>query len=278
MARGELADHSRDIGAIEGAERNDAVVRAQAPGRPELGPRGREDEERRLRAALCESLHEVERGRVGPVQVLEGERHRLRARPGQNPGGHRRELPSPELLGRQIGGAARRRRDVDERRQQRGMYVGIEADQLQGVLEVGEAPAGRASRRHRNAGVPIRRSGAEACSAAVATTTIRPRCGASRRGARGTPRRAATCRCRARRRSARTAPRRDALAPSGASRCRVPRRGRPAASARASGPVARRRWRARCGRAAPFRPRLSVHARLCPRRRKDPAICRCTPR
>ena len=43
MASGEFADHQRDVGAIEGAERDDAVVRAQAPGRPEFRPRGREE-------------------------------------------------------------------------------------------------------------------------------------------------------------------------------------------------------------------------------------------
>jgi len=41
VARGELADHLRDVGAVEGAERNDAVVRAQAPGRAEFRPGGR---------------------------------------------------------------------------------------------------------------------------------------------------------------------------------------------------------------------------------------------
>jgi hypothetical protein len=38
MAGGELADHERDVGAAQGAERNDAVVRAQAPGRAEFRP------------------------------------------------------------------------------------------------------------------------------------------------------------------------------------------------------------------------------------------------
>jgi hypothetical protein len=57
MASGELANHLRNVGAIEGAERDDAVVGAQAPWRSELGPGGRDDEERRLLAALGESLH-----------------------------------------------------------------------------------------------------------------------------------------------------------------------------------------------------------------------------
>jgi hypothetical protein len=77
MASGEFADHPRDVGAIEWAERNDSVVRARAPGRTELWPRGREDEKRRLRAALGQSLHQIERGRIGPVQVFERERRGL---------------------------------------------------------------------------------------------------------------------------------------------------------------------------------------------------------
>ena len=69
----------RDLRAIERRERNDAVVRAQAPGRAELRPGRRDDEQRRLRAALGERPQQIERGRVGPVQVLEGEHDRLRS-------------------------------------------------------------------------------------------------------------------------------------------------------------------------------------------------------
>jgi hypothetical protein len=90
MASGEFADHRRDVAAIEGAERNDAVVRAQARGRAEFRSRGREDEKRRLRTSLGESSQEIKRGRVGPVQVLEGEHDGLRPRGRQNPRGHRR--------------------------------------------------------------------------------------------------------------------------------------------------------------------------------------------
>ena len=61
-----------------------------------------------MRAAIGERAQEVERGRVGPVQVLEGEDDRLRPRPSQNPGGHRRQLPSPQLFRREIGRAVRR--------------------------------------------------------------------------------------------------------------------------------------------------------------------------
>ena len=50
MTGREFADHLRDSGAIERGERDHAVVRAQAPGRAELRPRRRDDEQRRLRA------------------------------------------------------------------------------------------------------------------------------------------------------------------------------------------------------------------------------------
>ena len=134
MARGQLADHLRDVGAIEGTERDDAVMRAQAPRRSELGPRGREDEHRRLRAALGERLHQTERGRIGPVQVLKCEHGRLRTRPSQKPRDQRRELSSPELIGRQIGRTAARQGDVDERRNERRVLSGIEANQLQCIF------------------------------------------------------------------------------------------------------------------------------------------------
>ena len=198
MASGEFADHKRDVGAIEGAERDDAVVGAQAPGRAEFGPRGRENEQRRLRAALGESLHQIERGRVGPVQVLERERDGLRSRPGEKPCRQRRQLPAAQFLRREFRRAVLRQRDVDQRRDQGRIFVGVEADEPKRVLEVGEAPVGRLIRAEALVG-PIRRSGAKAYSARAATTTVRQRCGASRQASRETPPRGATCRCRVRR-------------------------------------------------------------------------------
>ena len=68
--------------------------------------------------------NEVERRRVGPVQVLEGEDDRLRPRPSQNPGGHRRQLPSPQLLRREIRRAVRRQRNVDSGASRGRMFAG----------------------------------------------------------------------------------------------------------------------------------------------------------
>jgi hypothetical protein len=129
MASGEFADHPHDVGAIERAQRDDAVVGAQAPGRAKFGPRGRKDEQRRLRAALGEGLHQVERRRVGPVQVLEREGDRLRARPGEKPRDERRQLPAAQFLRRKLRRAIFRQRDVDQRREQGRIFGGVEADQ-----------------------------------------------------------------------------------------------------------------------------------------------------
>ena len=118
MARGELADHLRDVGPIERAERDNAMVRAKAPGRSELGPRGREDEHRRLGAALRERPQQIERSRVGPVQVFEGEDDRLRSGASQKQGRHRSQLSASQFLRREFRRAVLRQRDIEQRREQ----------------------------------------------------------------------------------------------------------------------------------------------------------------
>ena len=77
MARGDLADHLSNLPAVERGERDRAVMRAHAPGRGKLRPRSCNDREWRLGPALGESLHEIERSRISPLQVLESERDRL---------------------------------------------------------------------------------------------------------------------------------------------------------------------------------------------------------
>ena len=90
VARRNLADHARDLVLVERRERDHAVVRAQLPGRAELRPRRRDDQKRRVRAALRQRLQHVERGRIGPVQILESEHGRLGARAGEHPSRERR--------------------------------------------------------------------------------------------------------------------------------------------------------------------------------------------
>ena len=139
----DLADHAAHLHAVERRERNDAMVRAQGPGRPEFRPRGGDDKQGGLGAALPKRAQEIEGGRIGPVQVLESEDNRLRPRSSQNPSGHRRQLSSPQLFRRETGGAAGWERDVHERREQRRMFGWVEADQAQRVFEVGETLFGR---------------------------------------------------------------------------------------------------------------------------------------
>ena len=142
MTRGEFADHVRDLRAIERGKRDHAMVRAHAPGRAELRPRRRDEEQRRLRAALGQRPHEIERGRIGPVQVLEGDHGRLRPRARQNPGRHRRQLPAPQFLRREFRPAVLRQRNIDQRREQRRVFGRVQADQ---ILRVSSRSARRCS-------------------------------------------------------------------------------------------------------------------------------------
>ena len=56
----DLANHEAHLRAVERRERNDAVVRAPGPGRPEFRPRGGDDQQRGVRASLCERAQEIE--------------------------------------------------------------------------------------------------------------------------------------------------------------------------------------------------------------------------
>ena len=125
----DLADHPAHLGAVERRERNDAVVRAHGPGRSVFRPRGGDDQQRGLRATLGKRAQEIERGRIGPVQILEGENHRLRPRVRQNPGRHRRQLPAPQFLGREFRPTVLGQRDIDQRREQGRVFGRVEADQ-----------------------------------------------------------------------------------------------------------------------------------------------------
>ena len=130
----------------------------------------------------------------------------------------RRELAAAQFLGRKFRNAARRQRRVDHRREQRRIFGGVEPDRAERRLEFGEALFAGDFGAAEAGAAPFRDRDAAACSATAARTPTRPRCAASPRAGRETPRSAAICRGPARRRSARAAPRRGARAPSGASR------------------------------------------------------------
>ncbi len=121
-------------------------------------------------------------------------------------------------------------RNVDQRREQGRVFGRVKADQTQSVLEVGETPlVGRVgAAKAQSAPFGDRVQGRVLQE--LRRRPIRPRCAASRRGCRETPRSAATCRCPARRRSGRTGPRLRARATSGASAAQARPRGRRAGS------------------------------------------------
>jgi hypothetical protein len=125
----DLADHPADVRAVERRERNDAMVRSHGPGRAELRPRRRHDEQPCLGAALCQRPQEIERGRVRPVQVLEDHHGRLRTRSREIPRRHRRELPSPQFLRREYCRTLLGQRNVDQRCDEGHVFVRVEANQ-----------------------------------------------------------------------------------------------------------------------------------------------------
>jgi tetratricopeptide (TPR) repeat protein len=132
------------------------VMRAQAPGRTKLRPRRREEKERRLCTPLGERAHEVDRARVGPLQVLEGEHDGLRPRPGHEPGDDRRQLPSPQVFRRKGRLAPTTKRDIDEGGQQGRSLVGVDLDLPQDGLELREALLSRHVRAAETLPAPFR--------------------------------------------------------------------------------------------------------------------------
>ena len=84
----------------------------------------------------------VDRGRVGPVQVLENEHERLRAGRGQGPRDNRGQLAPPPLLWRKLRRAARRQGNFEQRGKQRRCFVGVNLDLPQGDFQLGETLVG----------------------------------------------------------------------------------------------------------------------------------------
>jgi len=60
VARRDFADHAFNGGTTQGGQRNQAVVRAQAPGRAELGTGRRKEQQWRLRTAVGKGAQQVE--------------------------------------------------------------------------------------------------------------------------------------------------------------------------------------------------------------------------
>jgi hypothetical protein len=101
VAGGKLRHHLLHLAAIERRQRDGAVMRAHAPGRAELGPRRRNDEQRRKCTALGDAAKHVERGRIRPMQVLERQHQRLGLGARHHPVRQSRQLPPAQFLRRQ---------------------------------------------------------------------------------------------------------------------------------------------------------------------------------
>ena len=124
MLRRDLADHLRDLRAIERRRaRSTLWCERTLQGGRNSGRAVATRSSGACAAALGQRAHEIERSRVGPVQVLEGEHDRLRPRARQNPG-----RSSPPVAGGATPLAASfaarscGQRDVDQRREQRRVF------------------------------------------------------------------------------------------------------------------------------------------------------------
>ena len=101
VAGGKLADHVPHLRAVKRREGDRAVMRAHAPGRPKFGPGGDENEQGRQRTAFGDAAQQVERGRIGPMQIFKRQHDRLSPCAGHHPISKRRQLPAPQFLRRQ---------------------------------------------------------------------------------------------------------------------------------------------------------------------------------
>ena len=153
MARRDFADHPRDLRAVEGASEITLWCERRLQGGRNSGRAVAMMKQRRLRAALGERPHEVERGRVGPVQVLEGERDGCERAPARTQAASAASCRRRNSSGASFAARPCRQRDVDQRGEQGRIFGGVEADQPQRALEVGEALL-RGSLRRRTAARP----------------------------------------------------------------------------------------------------------------------------
>src|SRR4029077_18477925 len=119
------------------------MVRLRSPGRPKFQPSRRQKENGGLRAAIAERMHEIDRRRVEPLQVLEDKNERLVAGARDRPFDDRSQLPATSLLRRKAWQALRRDRDVDQRRNKGSVNHEINLDGDEERFELGKPPLGR---------------------------------------------------------------------------------------------------------------------------------------
>ena len=149
------------------------MVRAHAPGRAELRPGRRHMSNGACAPRSASARNEIERSRVGPVQVLEGEHDWLRPRPRQNPGSHRRQLPSPQLFGREFRGTVLAATGC-QRAARAEAHIRLGRGRSDATCLRGRRDAVRRTAPRQIAAGPIRRSDAAACSATAARRPFDP--------------------------------------------------------------------------------------------------------
>ena len=202
------------------------------------------------------------------MQILEGEHDRLGPRPRQKPCGHRRELPPPQFFRREIRGALRGERNVDQRRDQGRIFARRRGQPAVGC-SLGRRGAVRRAGPRQTAAAPIPRGDAAACSAKAARRAhLGPGVWCLAESRMKLLDRGATFRDRAPRRSGQTGPRRRGRGPSGEAASQCPPHARRRTLAPARRPFGRRRWRERLDKATGAGRRPSTRARPSPRRRR----------
>jgi hypothetical protein len=139
----EFGDHALNLRLVERRKRDDVMVRPQSPGRPEFGSRRRQNENWRPRATVAQRLHEVNRSRVEPLQILKDENERLVAGAGGRPLDHCGQLTAANLLWRKTGHAVRRDGNADHWGKQRSELPGAELQASEKRFEFGQPPLGR---------------------------------------------------------------------------------------------------------------------------------------
>jgi hypothetical protein len=92
--------HVAYLRAIERRQRDGRVMRAHVPGRSEIRPGRRHDEQRRQRAWRGNAAQHIQSCRIGPVEILDRQHHWLNPRAGHYHSRQCRQLPAAQLVRR----------------------------------------------------------------------------------------------------------------------------------------------------------------------------------
>ena len=148
LGRRDLRDHRADIARAQPVERDLRVMRAHRPRRAELGSRRVEEQQPRGRTLFDQQLDQLQRRRIGPVQILGRDHQRLRAGGAEHPFDQRREQPAALLFGRKRRWRIlRRQRQIQQRRDQRNRFGGLSPAAVKPGLKLRELVLWRRRRR-----------------------------------------------------------------------------------------------------------------------------------